>query len=84
MSDFKPPKTERGIRDIVIHDDLVELLCAERDKFLRLKAGITQDGSPVDLSLLKLPEDALIFPSLSGARPDFAGRATRAPSARDL
>jgi integrase len=69
---FKPPKTKRGIRDIVIHDDLVELLCAERDKFLRLKAGITQDVSPVDLSLLKLPEDALIFPSLSGARPDFS------------
>jgi integrase len=69
---FKPPKTKRGIRDIVIHDDLVELLCAERDKFLRLKAGITQDGPPVDLSLLKLPEDALIFPSLAGARPDFS------------
>jgi integrase len=39
------------------------LLRAERDKFLRLKAGLPQDGPPVDLSLLKLPQDALIFPS---------------------
>ena len=69
---FKPPKTKRGIRDIVIDDGLVDLLRAERDKFLRLKAGIPQDGTPVDLSLLKLPQDALVFPSFAGPRSDFS------------
>jgi integrase len=69
---FKPPKTKRGIRDIVIDDGLVDLLRVEREKFLRLKAGIPQDGPPVDLSLLKLPADALIFPSFAGPRSDFS------------
>jgi integrase len=68
---FKPPKTKRGIRDIVIDDGLADMLQAERAKFLKLKAGIPQDGPPVDLSLLKLPEDALIFPSFAGPCPDF-------------
>jgi integrase len=69
---FKPPKTKRGIRDIVIDDVLVDLLLAERNKFLKLKAGIADDTAPVALSLLKLPEDALIFPSFAGARSDFS------------
>lgn len=69
---FKPPKTKRGIRDIVIDDGLADMLLAEREKFLKLKAGIVDGTAAVDLSLLKLPEDALIFPSFAGARSDFS------------
>ncbi|WGS23370.1 site-specific integrase [Bradyrhizobium sp. ISRA464] len=68
---FKPPKTKRGIRDIDIEERLVELLSAERDRFLRLKAGIVDNSGAVDLSLLKLADDALIFPSFAGPKSDF-------------
>jgi integrase len=64
----KEPKTHRGTRSIQIDDDLLALLLAERDKYLRIKAGVPQ-GAAVDLSLVKLPADALIFPSSAG--PDF-------------
>src|SRR6516165_5315552 len=59
---FKEPKTRRGSRTIAIDDGLAGLLSAERDKYLRLTAGIA-DGAEVDLSLVRLPEGALIFPS---------------------
>jgi integrase len=59
---FKEPKTERGTRTITIDDDLLALLCAERENHLRIKAGVP-DGVPVDLSLIKLPDDALMFPN---------------------
>ena len=38
------------------------LLSAEREKHLRLIAGVP-DGVEVDLALVRLPDDALIFPS---------------------
>jgi integrase len=59
----KPPKTRRGIRTIAIDDELLGLLLAEREQYLRIAAGVP-DGVTVDLSLVKLPEGALIFPSL--------------------
>jgi integrase len=59
---FKPPKTRRGLRSVVIDDSLVGQLRAERDAHARLVAGVP-GGSPVDLSLVRLPDDALIFPS---------------------
>jgi integrase len=62
---LKGPKTARGKRTITIDDDLLALLCAEREKHLRLKAGIP-DGAAVDISLVRLPEDALMFPNPSG------------------
>jgi integrase len=37
------------------------LLVAEREKHLRLQAGVP-DGTEVNLSLVKLPSDALMFP----------------------
>jgi integrase len=58
---IKGPKTERGKRTIEIDDDLVALLLAERDQHLRIVAGVPS-GAAVDLSLVKLPEGALIFP----------------------
>jgi integrase len=59
---IKGPKTERGKRTITIDDDLIALLVAERERHLRIIAGIP-DGAAVDLSLVRLPAGALIFPS---------------------
>jgi integrase len=59
---FKEPKTRRGSRTIAIDEGLAGLLSAEREKYLRLTAGIA-DGAEVDLSLVRLPAEALIFPS---------------------
>jgi integrase len=63
----KPPKTGRGNRTIVIDDSLIELLSRERDRYLRLKAGVP-DGATVDLSLVRLPDNALIFPGGDGTK----------------
>ncbi len=41
---------------------LIALLLAERERHLRLVAGVP-DGAPVDLSLVRLPDDALMFPN---------------------
>jgi integrase len=62
---FKAPKTKRGTRTITIDDDLIALLKAERERHLRVMSGVP-DGAAVDLSLVKLPDGALIFPSPSG------------------
>ena len=45
-----------------IDDGLAALLSCEREKWLRLAAGVA-DAAEVDLSLVKLPDGALIFPS---------------------
>jgi integrase len=61
---IKGPKKESHKRTIAISDDLATLLTAEREHHLRIVAGVPA-GAPVDLSLVKLPEGALIFPALS-------------------
>ena len=58
---IKEPKTKRGKRTIAIDDDLIALFCSEREKLLRIYAGVP-DGAAVDLSLMKLPDGALMFP----------------------
>jgi integrase len=63
-------RTKRGTRTITIDDDLIALLLAEREKHLRLAAG-APDGAEVDLSLVRMPEDALIFPSPAGVTLDL-------------
>jgi integrase len=73
---IKPPKTKRGKRTITIDDDLISLLCAERERIQRVYAGVP-DGAAVDLSLIKLPDDALMFPSPVG---DFSLSRPRAPN----
>ena len=67
---FKAPKTRRGVRTIAIDEDLIALLLVEREKHLRLMAGVPDMGD-VDLSLVRMPEGALIFPSPTGAKFDF-------------
>ncbi len=63
---FKEPKTGRGRRTIAIDDGLAGLLRTEYQQHLRIAAGIA-DGVEVDLSLVKLPDGALVFPSFAGA-----------------
>jgi integrase len=60
---FKPPKTKRGLRTIILDDGTVSILLKERERHLRILAGIP-DGVDVDLALIRLPDDALIFPAL--------------------
>jgi integrase len=68
---FKEPKTERGVRTITIDDSLIGLMSGEHERHLRIAAGVA-DGVSVDLSLVKLPEGALVFPSYAGEGIDFA------------
>jgi integrase len=78
---FKEPKTRRGTRTIAVDHGLAALLSAEREKYLRLAAGVA-DGAEADLSLVKLPEGALIFPAppADGEELDF----TRPRDARNI
>jgi integrase len=61
----KGPKSARGRRTIKIDEGLVALLQSERERHLRLVAGIP-DGVEVDTSLIRLPEGTLMFPALDG------------------
>ena len=73
---IKGPKTERGKRTIEIDDDLVALLLAERERHLRIVAGVP-DGATVDLSFVKLPPDALVFPCPPTRRAVFVHQASQ-------
>jgi integrase len=75
---LKAPKTARGTRTIAIDDDLLTLLRSERERHLRLKAGVP-DGVAVELSLVKLPGDALIFPNPPAPGEDFSFTKLRNP-----
>jgi integrase len=59
---LKGPKRESHKRTITIDDDLIAVLVAQREKLQRVVAGIP-DKAEVDLSLAKLPDDALMFPA---------------------
>jgi integrase len=73
---LKDPKTARGKRTIAIDDDLVALLVAEREKHLRIAAGIST-AADVDLSLVRLPEGALMFPRSPAPGEEFSFTALR-------
>jgi integrase len=68
---LKEPKTARGKRTIQIDDDLIKLLVAERERHLRVAAGVPDQTTEVDLSLVKLLENALIFPAPAAAGEGF-------------
>lgn len=76
---IKGPKTRRGMRTITIDDELLGLLIAERERHLRIAAGVP-DGVTVDLTLIKLPEGALIFPGTPLGGSGFSFTAFRNPS----
>lgn len=64
---YKSPKSKRGNRTINIDDGTLGLLRALYERYLRIHAGVP-DTAAVDLSLIKLPSGALMFPSLWPAR----------------
>jgi len=74
----KEPKTARGTRIIAIDDGLNALLVQVHEKHLRIKAGVPESDT-VDLSLVRLPPDALMFPSPAGD--DFSFTRFRNPYA---
>jgi integrase len=64
---LKPPKTRRGLRSIELDDATVAMLLKEKERHQRIVAGI-EESVDVDLSLIKLPAGALMFPDLSDLR----------------
>ena len=77
---LKEPKRARHKRTITTDDDLIALLLAEWEKHLRIKAGVP-DGAAVDLSLVKLPDDALMFPSSPARGESFHSRSCETSTA---
>jgi integrase len=75
---YKPPKTWRGLRTVALDDGSISLLLRLRETHLRLRAGVP-DGLEVDLSLVRLPDDALIFPNPPGRGEDFSFTQPRDP-----
>jgi integrase len=75
---LKEPKTARGRRTIQIDDALPKRLLAERERYLRVMAGVP-DGTDVDLSLVKLPDDALMFPAPPGPGESICATSTPSP-----
>jgi integrase len=75
----KAPKTSRGVRTVTLDDEVLALLLAEREKHLRIAAGVA-DGAAVDLSLIKLPAGALIFPGAPREGVGFSFTAFRNPN----
>ncbi len=59
---LKAPKTARGTRTIAVDDGLLALLADIRGTHRQLVAGVP-DGATADLSLVKLPDAALVFPA---------------------
>jgi integrase len=81
---LKGPKREKHKRTIQIDDALVRLLLSIKEQQLRLVAGVPS-GTQVDLSLIKLPEGSLMFPSPCGVdltRPRRSNTVTRCFEAR--
>jgi integrase len=58
------PKSKRGRRQFQIGASLVELLRKERERALRLTAGIPDGSEAIDLSLIRLSKGTLIFPAI--------------------
>lgn len=77
-SALKAPKTARGTRTIDIDDALLALLLALREQHLRIAAGIPE-GVQVDLSLVRLPDGALMFPAPPQGGKGFSFTAFRHP-----
>jgi integrase len=76
---LKEPKNKRHKRTIEIAPDLVALLVAGREKHLHIAAGIPDGVLDVDLSLVKLPDCALMFPNPPQPGEQFSFTALRGP-----
>lgn len=76
---LKPPKTKRGLRTIELDDGSIKILLAERERHQRIQAGIPDGVDSIDLSLVRLPARALMFPAVAGASGDVDLAAPRNP-----
>jgi len=76
----KGPKKESHKRTITIDDDLLALLLTERERHLRMVAGVP-DTAGVNLGLVKLPDGALMFPNPPEPGSDFSLTTPRRPRA---
>ena len=61
-----------------IDSELLVLLIAQRERYLRIAAGVP-DGASVDLSLVKFPAGALMFPSPPAPGESFSFTKHRSP-----
>jgi integrase len=59
-------------------------LLEHREKHLRIAAGVPDGVSSIDLSLVKLPEDALMFPATGRAGREFSFTAIRDPNSMTM
>jgi integrase len=75
---FKVPKTARGLRTVALGDAAVAMLLKVKETHLRIRAGIP-DGAGVDLGLVRLPDDALMFPNVPDPGAAFSFTAPRNP-----
>lgn len=75
---LKVPKTARGRRTIDLDDATVSLLLRQREAHQRVAAGVP-DGTEVDLSLVRLPATALMFPNPPEPGTDFSFTTPRIP-----
>jgi integrase len=75
---LKAPKTQRGLRTIDLDAGTVSVLLKERETLQRLVAGVP-DGSDVDLGLVKLPTNTLMFPNPAEAGEGFSLTTPRNP-----
>jgi integrase len=75
---LKPPKTARGLRTIDLDDATVSLLVGLRETYQRLSTGLP-DGADVDMSLIRLPAAALMFPNPPEPGQDFSFTKPRVP-----
>ena len=71
-------RRRRRTATISIDDDTLALLLAERERHLRIVAG-APDGVPVDVSLVKLPDGAFMFPNPPAPGGSFSLAAPRNP-----
>src|SRR5262249_53879097 len=58
----KQPKTKRGLRTISLDDATIAMLLTEKERLQRVHANVPE-GATVDLSLIRLPADAWMFPA---------------------
>jgi integrase len=75
---LKPPKTARGLRTIDLDDGTISLLVKERETHQRLSAGVPAN-SDVELSLIRLPVGALMFPNPAEPGRDYSFTTPRIP-----
>ena len=75
---LKPPKTARGLRTIDLDSGTITMLLREREVHQRVAAGVP-DGASVDLSLIKLPANSLIFPNPPEPGRDYSFAVPRIP-----